>query len=72
METMKKMETYSFQCECGHVLTVSAENRDEAGEKLLAAGRKHITKVHPDMTISDEDLKYLVRSDVLQGNNAAS
>ncbi len=60
------MEKYSFQCECGHVLTVSVENREEAVDKLFAAGREHIAEVHPDMTLSNKDFKNMVRSGMKQ------
>ncbi len=60
------MDKYSFQCECGQVLTVSAENRNEAVDKLFVAGRKHIAEVHPEMALSDEELKNMLRSGMKQ------
>jgi len=42
------------------------EKLDEAIEKLFGAGKEHVAEAHPDMTLSDEDLKNMVRSGMKQ------
>jgi predicted small metal-binding protein len=44
----------AMDCECGHHL----EAEDDEG--LVAAGRAHVAEVHPDMNLSDDDLRQLV------------
>lgn len=56
------MSTYTFQCQCSEVLRVEAQDPQEAVEKLLPEGQQHLTNVHPDMRISDEDFRNMFRA----------
>lgn len=55
---------YSFKCPgCGHVISVEAENDDEAIGKLNAQGAIHAKEIHPEMPpMSDEDMTNMVRA----------
>jgi predicted small metal-binding protein len=48
---MRKMD-----CDCGH--TIEGENDEE----LLQKGKQHVAEVHPDMSISDDELRQLISS----------
>jgi predicted small metal-binding protein len=43
-----------LDCDCGH--TLQAANDDE----LMRAAREHVDQEHPDMDMSDEQLRQLV------------
>jgi predicted small metal-binding protein len=45
-----------LDCECGH--TLEAQNDDE----LFGEARKHIAEVHPDMSLSDDEVRGLISS----------
>ena len=43
-----------MQCECGHVL------RGESDDELVRQGRQHVDQEHPDMGLSDDQLRELI------------
>lgn len=58
---------YSFKCPaCDHVLTVDAQNDDEAVQKLMAAGGEHLSSMHPGMPM-DPGMEGMVRSQMQKG-----
>lgn len=55
--------TYSFQCQCGKMLTVEAESDDAALDQLMSVGADHMAEVHADAPpMSDEEMKNMLRS----------
>jgi predicted small metal-binding protein len=46
----------AMDCECGHHL----EAEDDEG--LVVAGTAHVADAHPDMNISEDDLRQMVRA----------
>ena len=43
-----------MQCECGHML------RGETDDELMEQGRRHVAEMHPELGMSDEQLRELV------------
>ena len=55
------MNTYSMTCSCGDVMTVDAENRDQAVSDLKAKMTadeiaKHMAAKHPDQPVPPVDM----------------
>ena len=46
----------AMDCECGHHLEA------EDDEALVEAGRAHVAEVHPDMDVTDAQLRELITS----------
>ena len=44
----------AMDCECGHHLEA------ETDDQLVAAGVQHVREVHPDMGLSDDQIRELV------------
>jgi hypothetical protein len=56
---------YSFTCPapCNHEIKVEANNDDEAINKIMAEGKTHAQKAHPDMPPMTEDqMKLMLRA----------
>ncbi|MBI2074204.1 MAG: hypothetical protein HYT83_00025 [Candidatus Levybacteria bacterium] len=61
------MQKYSFKCPaCGHVLTVEAQNKDEAINKLMTDGGEHMKEVHPEMP-ADPNMENTLREQMKTG-----
>lgn len=61
------MEKYNFKCSvCGHVLTADTENDEEASEKLMEMGKKHMEEVHPEMPM-DPEMEKMVKEQMKKG-----
>jgi len=58
------MMKYSFKCPppCNYEIKVDANSDTEAVEKIMRAGVVHKKEAHPDMKISEEQMKSMVRS----------
>lgn len=55
---------YSFACPlegCKHIMTVNAQNADEAVEKLTEQAKDHLVMAHPDVKKSDEQIRNDIR-----------
>lgn len=51
---------YTFACpleNCEEVMTVEAENDDEALDKLVAKAKVHLAEAHPQLTKTDTDIR---------------
>jgi len=51
---------YTFACPlegCEEVMTVEAENDEQALDKLVAKARDHLAQVHPELTKTDSDIR---------------
>ena len=55
---------YSFKCPppCNYEIKVEANNDDEAVGKIMKAGEAHKKQAHPDITMSEEQMRNMVRS----------
>lgn len=56
---------YSFACPlegCKHIMTVEAQNDDEAVEKLTEQAREHLMLAHPDVQKNDEQIRDDIRA----------
>ena len=54
------MATYSLMCDQGHdaeTMTVEAMNDDEAMEMMMAKCKDHFMAKHPDMNMTDDQVK---------------
>jgi predicted small metal-binding protein len=50
-----------IDCDCGH--TIEADNDAELFEK----GKQHVAEVHPDLDMSDEQLRQLITARAYDG-----
>jgi len=54
---------YSLKCAaCEHVLTADAGSDEEAMSKLMEAGEAHVAEQHPGMSMSEDEMRDMVRS----------
>jgi predicted small metal-binding protein len=55
---------YSFKCPppCNYEIKVDADSDAEAVGKIMQAGVVHKKEAHPDMKVSEEQMKSMVRS----------
>lgn len=55
---------YSFACPlegCKHIMTVEAQNEDEAVDKLTEQAKDHLMVAHPGIQKSDEQIRDDIR-----------
>ena len=51
---------YTFACpleDCEEVMTVEAQNDDEALDMLVAKAKDHLAEAHPTLTKTDSDIR---------------
>lgn len=56
---------YSFTCPldgCGSVMTVEAQNNNEAVSKLVEKAKEHLAVTHPSLKKTDEEVRIDVAS----------
>jgi hypothetical protein len=65
---------YSIECPspCNYKMKVEANSDDEAVGKFMQACAAHKTEAHPDMKISEEQMKSMVRSNMKKGSCACT
>ena len=64
---------YSIQCPspCNYEIKVEANSDDEAVGKIMKVCAAHKTEAHPDMKVSEEQMRSMVRSNMKRGVAAA-
>jgi hypothetical protein len=60
---------YSIQCPspCNYEIKVEANSDDEAVGKIMKACAAHKNEAHPDMKVSEEQMRSMVRSNLKKG-----
>ncbi len=61
---------YSFKCPspCNHEITVESKDDEEAMRKIMAAGRVHAAKAHPDMPpMTEQQMKDVLKAGMKNG-----
>ncbi|HEX2965072.1 MAG TPA: hypothetical protein VHO84_04775 [Syntrophorhabdaceae bacterium] len=60
---------YSITCPapCNHEIKVDAQNDDEGINKLLVAGKAHAKEAHPDMSMSDQEMREMISNSMTKG-----
>lgn len=51
---------YSLTCTCGQVLSVEAENDEDAKQKMMPVAKEHMASAHPDQTMTDDEVANLI------------
>jgi predicted small metal-binding protein len=64
-----KVMKYSITCPapCNHEIKVEAQNDDEGISKLVVAAKIHAKEAHPGMSMSDQEMKDMVRASMKKG-----
>lgn len=61
------MDKYNFKCPaCGAVMSVDAENDNDAVNKLMAKGGEHMKEAHPGIPM-DPNMDKMVREQMVRG-----